>query len=386
MKVFVEFSLIFFLVFGISILMRLLKQPLIIGYIISGVIAGPYLLGIVGSNPILPVFSEIGISLLLFLVGLHISPEVVREVGKISLVTGIGQIIFTSGIGFLIIYMLGFSTTASVYMAIALTFSSTIIIMKLLSDKGDLDTLYGEISTGFLIIQDLVAVAILMIISSMNSTFLSLVYSITEAFLALALLIPLGHLLLPRMNKYFEESHEFLFVFAIAWALGLAAFFSYIRFSLEVGALIAGIVLSVSKYDKEMIEKLIPLRDFFLISFFVILGSQLVFADVSEYILPIILLSLFVLLGNPLIVMIIMGIFGYDKEVGFKSGMTVAQISEFSLILVALGLKMGHVSTEVLSVVTVIGIVTIFTSTYMIVNSDCIFKKISPCLEIFEKD
>ncbi|GAJ07324.1 unnamed protein product, partial [marine sediment metagenome] len=164
-NVFVELSIIIFIAVVVVSIVRLLKQPLIIGYILTGILVSPSLLNIVQSQDAITAFAEIGVALLLFMVGLNMNPAMIKGVGKVSLVTGLGQIIFTSLIGFFISILLGFSTIVAIYIAIALTFSSTIIIMKLLSDKGDIDTLYGRISVGFLIVQDLVAILILMVIS-----------------------------------------------------------------------------------------------------------------------------------------------------------------------------------------------------------------------------
>ena len=385
---FIQLSLIILVVLGISFIIKILKQPLIIGYIISGIAVGPYFFNLLTNNETLTVFSEFGIAFLLFIVGLHLSPKVIKEVGKISLVTGIGQIIFTSLIGYFIGLLLGFSPITALYIAVALTFSSTIIIMKLLSDKEDLEKLYGKISIGFLLVQDLIAILILMIISSFSSDVDGIgviIATFSKGAGVLIVMIPISIYVLPRLNDFFAKSQEFLFLFSIAWGLGFSALFFYAGFSIEVGALIAGITLSMSPYSYEVSSKLKPLRDFFIISFFLILGSQIIFRNIAGAIFPIILFSLFILIGNPLIVMVLMGIFGYSKRTSFMAGLTVAQISEFSLILIALGVKIGQISSEILSVVTIIGLITIAGSTYMIMYSEKIFLFLSPCLSIFEK-
>jgi len=388
MDIFIQFGLIVLVVLILSGIMRILKQPLIIGYIISGIILGPFFLNFISGNQTINFFSEIGVALLLFIVGLHLSPKVIKEVGKISLITGIGQIVFTSIGGFLIGIVFGFSWLVSLYISIALTFSSTIIIMKLLSDKEALEKLYGKISIGFLLVQDLVAIIILIVISSLSTAGNPgniLLFTSLKGLGIIVILAPISYFVLPKLSNFFAKSQEFLFVFSITWGLGLAALFFYAGFSIEVGALIAGIVLSISPYSYEISSKLKPLRDFFIISFFLILGSQMVFGNISNFIVPIIVFSLFILIGNPLIVMILMGIFGYNKKTGFMAGLTVAQISEFSLILVALGVKVGHLSQEILSLVTLIGLITIGGSTYMIMYSDKIYPRISKLLTVFEK-
>jgi Kef-type K+ transport system membrane component KefB/Trk K+ transport system NAD-binding subunit len=389
MEVFIELSVIIGITVLIAGIMKLLKQPLIIGYILAGIIVSPYILNIVQSTETLTIFSQIGVALLLFIIGLSLSPKVIKEVGKVSLVTGIGQILFTSSIGFLISKLLGFSTIVSLYIAVALTFSSTIIIMKLLSDKKDLEKLYGKISIGFLLVQDIFVVILLMIISSFsgkvgNASGLSLQF-IFSGILLIGGVILVSRYFLPRLSKFFAKSQEFLFLFSIGWGLGLAALFHYIGFSMEIGALIAGVALSMTPYHYEISSKMRPLRDFFIILFFILLGSQMVFGDISQFILPIILFSLFIFIGNPLIVMTLMGFLGYRKKTSFQAGLTVAQISEFSLIFVALGVGMGHLNNEILSLVTLVGLITIAGSTYLILYSNKIYSFLSKYLSIFER-
>jgi len=388
MEIFIELSIIICITVLIAGIMRLLKQPLIIGYILTGIIVSPYFLNIVQSTETIKVFSQIGIALLLFIVGLSLSPKVIREVGKVSLITGIGQIIFTSLFGFLISRLLGFSVVVSLYIAIALTFSSTIIIMKLLSDKKDLEKLYGKISIGFLLVQDIFVIILLMIISSFSGNLsmdnLSFV-SILSGILLIGGFVLISVYVLPSLSKFFAKSQEFLFLFSIGWGLGLAALFHYIGFSMEIGALVAGIALSMSPFHYEISSKMRPLRDFFIILFFILLGSQMVFGNINELIIPAIILSLFILIGNPLIVMILMGLLGYKKKTGFQAGFTVAQISEFSLILIALGVSVGHLTNEILSLVTIVGLITISGSTYLILYSNKIYPYLSKYLSIFER-
>ena len=387
-EVFTQISLIILVVLGVSFIMRLLKQPLIVGYIISGVITGPFFLGILPDLESIKIFSDLGIAFLLFIVGLHLSPKVIKEVGKISLITGIGQIIFTSLVGYFLAIMFGFPPVTALYIAIALTFSSTIIIMKLLSDKGDLKSLYGKISIGFLIVQDLVAIFILIIVSSLSSEgsiIAQIGLTLFKGLVLVAVLTSISIFILPKFQNFFGKSQEFLFIFAIAWGLGIASLFFYAGLSIEVGALIAGVLLSVSPYNYEISSKLKSLRDFFIISFFLILGAQMAIGNIGQYIIPAIVFSLFVLIGNPLIVMTLMGAEGFTKKTGFLAGLTVAQISEFSFILIALGVKVGHLSNEILSFVTLIGLITIAGSSYMITYSNKIYSKVSKYLSIFER-
>lgn len=386
--IFIEVSIIVFIAIIISAVMRLLKQPLIIGYIITGLIVSPYGLNLLKSAEEIETFAHIGIVLLLFLVGLNLNPKVIKEVGGVSLITGLGQVVFTSIIGFIIAKAFGFSTIPAIYIAIALTFSSTIIILKLLSDKQDLDKLYGKISVGFLIVQDFVAMFILILLPPLargGEIGDALLGTLGKGIAIAILLVLTAKYILPKILEFSAKSQEFLFLFSIGWCLIVAAGFYVVDFSMEVGALLAGMMLSAIPYRIGIAAKLRPLRDFFLVMFFIMLGSQMTFGSIEQHIIPIIILSLFVLIGNPLIVMVLMGILGYTKRTGFLAGLTVAQISEFSLIVVALGVTVGHVTTDILSFVTIIGLITIAGSSYMITFADKIYPHIAKYLSIFER-
>jgi Kef-type K+ transport system membrane component KefB len=386
--IFIQLSIVLVIATVLASIARFLKQPLIISYIATGIIVSPYFLDIVGYESSVNILSELGVALLLFLVGISLSPKVIKEVGKVSLITGLGQVMFTTVIGFIIIQFFGFDFISSIYLAIALAFSSTIIIMKLLADRGDLETVYGKISIGFLLVQDLIAVFILLGVTTLSggSGLETMAYDIMiNGVILLGILSFIGIFILPRAGKFIASSQEFLFLFSISWCMAFAALFSYFNFSVEIGALVAGVMLSLSPYHDEIVSKVKPLRDFFIILFFIFLGSQMQFGNISAFIVPGILLSLFVLIGNPLILMILMGIMGYSRRNSFFAGLTVAQISEFSLILVGLGVKLGHITGDVLSLVTLVGIITIGCSSYLILYAHKIYPYLSEVLKIFER-
>lgn len=388
MDVFVEISLILVATVLVAGILQLVKQPLIIAYIITGVLLGPYFLNLVDSTETLDIFSSMGISLLLFIIGLSLNPLVIKEVGKISLITGIGQVVFTSAIGFLIAKFLGFNSVAAIYIAVALTFSSTIIIMKLLSDKKELGRLYGKISIGFLLVQDLIASMALIGITSFvgqDNTSAALLQTGTKIFFIGVAFYLITTLVLPKVMGFFAQSSELLFVTALGWGFGMATIAQFVGLSAEIGALFAGVALATSPYSHEISSKMKPLRDFFIILFFVLLGANMVVEATSAMLVPAAVFSLFILVGNPLIVLILMGVFGYRRETGFKAGLTVAQISEFSLVLVILGNRVGHLTNEVVSLVTIVGIFTITISTYLIMYADQLFAWLSPYLKIFER-
>lgn len=382
MNIFFELSLLLTVTAIITLAVRKLRQPLVVGYILSGIIAGPYVLNIVSSQHELELFSKVGIVFLLFIVGLYLNPKIIQEVGKVSLVTGLGQVLFTSLIGFALTLLLGIDHLAALYVAIALTFSSTIIILKLIADKKDLQKLYAKIAIGFLLVQDIVATFILIaitVVSGQSDMGLgsTLLLTLGKGMILFSVLGMFQRYILPKVTEYAAESPELLFLFSLAWGTILASIFAALGFSIEIGALIAGVTLSVSPYSVEIASRLKPLRDFFIIIFFVLLGSQLILSNLAQLLFPAIILSLFVLVGNPIIVIILMNSLGYNRKTSYQAGLTVAQISEFSLILGALGLRLGHLSQEVLSLITLVGLITISGSTYLILYSETIYPKVS---------
>ncbi len=392
MDQFFEISIILLVAFLVSAVMRLLKQPLVVGYIFTGLLVGPYFLNVLHSVEIIELFSKLGITSLLFIVGLGLSPKILKELGLVSTVTGVGQVVFTSALGYFIAILLGFSAIESGYVAVALAFSSTIIILKLLSDKGDVGKLYGKIAIGFLLVQDLIATIILVSILGLSTVqntsgtevLIDLFVLLTKGLLLLVGLLIFSTKILSRLTNFVAKSQEFLFISSLAWGMTIAAIYYKVGLSIEIGALVAGVTLSMTPYAYEISSRLKPLRDFFITLFFILLGSQMVFTAWETLILPTILFSLFILIGNPLIVFILMNLLGYTKKTAFLAGLTVAQISEFSLILVKLGHDMGHVHENVLSMVTLVGIVTIAGSTYLIMYSDSLYKHFQKYLSYFE--
>ncbi len=384
---FVELSIILLLVVIFSTLMKVLRQPLIIGYILAGIACSPLFLDVIHSGESLSIFSEIGIAILLFIVGLNLNPGVIREVGMVSLITGLGQVFFTSLIGYGIMLLLGFPHLVSLYISVALAFSSTIIIMKLFSDKGELETLHGRISIGFLLVQDIIAITLMVVLSSFGGVDQSASFHrfALQGLGVLLVIFFLSMQLLPRLLQCIAASQEYLMLFAISWCFTLASIFFFLGLSIEIGALLAGVTLASSSYRYEISSRLRPLRDFFIVMFFIVLGSQMQFSNIMQYLPSIIILSLFVLIGNPLIVLALMRLLGYSTRTGFLMGVAIAQISEFSLILVALGADLGKLDADIVSLVTVVGLVTIAGSSYLILYSQQIYGKLSRFLIPFDR-
>jgi Kef-type K+ transport system membrane component KefB len=373
-----------------GLLATLLRQPLIVGLIAAGIAVGPELLGLVEATSEIQLLAKIGISLLLFVVGLKLDVRLVRKLGPVALATGLGQVAFTSIVGYFIALGLGFGVVPALYIAVALTFSSTIIIVKLLTDKRELNDLHGRIALGFLIVQDIVVVLAMIVITATGDVgdvglVSRIVGVVLRGVILLAIVWVVGRYLAPRVADVLARQAELLILAAVTWAVVLAAISILLGFSEEVGAFLAGMSLASTPYREAISGRLSTIRDFLLVFFFIELGTQFELTTAAGQLGSAIVFSLFVLIGNPIIVMIIMGAMGYRKKVSFKAGLTVAQISEFSLILVALGVTQGHIGGETVGLVTAVGLITITASTYMIYGSDRLYARLEPFLGVFER-
>jgi Kef-type K+ transport system membrane component KefB len=387
-SIFAELSLIIAVAGGISVIMRLIRQPLIIGHILTGMIVGPSILHVVKSSETMEVFSSIGIALLLFIIGLGLNPRVIKEVGKVASIAGLIQVIaitlFAYGGG----AILGFTRMESIFFGVALSFSSTIIILKLLSDMKEQNRLYGKVATGMLIVQDILATIALLFVTSQESGGFSISQLGFLALKGLIIAVPLliiGNVVLPRLSKLIAGSPEVLFLFALGWGFGSAALFERSGFSIEVGALIAGVALASLPYTQEINARLRPLRDFFIVVFFISLGTRLNFAHFGQLIPAIMIATGIVIVLKPLVIMMLMGLMGYTKRTSFKAAVAMAQVSEFSLIFVILGNRQNMVSDDLVAITTLVALISITISSYLIIYADKLFVLLEHELALFER-
>ncbi len=388
--VFHELAAILVIAGVIGVLALKLRQPLIISYIITGIVAGPAVLGWASGGSEIKLLSSIGIAVLLFVVGLKLDVGLIRSVGPVALATGLGQIVFTSLFGFLLSLGLGFAPVKAIYIAVCLTFSSTIIIVKLLSDKREIDSLHGRIAVGFLVVQDIAVILAMILLTSLTAAGSGGIAAQGIRLLLVGTAFVLGTVatmrwVMPPLLGRLAQNQELLVLFAVAWAVGLAALADGVGFSKEVGAFLGGVSIASTAYREAIASRLTGLRDFLLLFFFIDLGSGLNLTAAGMQLWPALVLSLFVLVGNPLIVVAIMGVMGYRRRTGFLAGLTVAQISEFSLILAALGLRLGQIGEAEVSLVTLVGVITIALSTYMILGSDQLYAWLQGPLRIFQR-
>lgn len=377
----------------LSIIFRLLNQPAILAYILTGILIGSFHFFNLSDQPLLLALSQVGITLLLFMVGLEIRVGELLSMGKMLLLSSVWQISLTFILGFIISLVFSFDKLTSFYIAAAITFSSTIVVVKLLSDQHELHSLHGKFALGILLVQDVVAIAFLMFLAgaTRESPFLgpigNLIAVLIKGGLILAAIAYLSKHIFPKLFEKIARSSETLFLSSLAWVFGLAALVSsgFIGFSIEIGGFLAGVALANSFVNYQIIAKAKILRDFFIVIFFVLLGIQMSFANIWEIIIPAIVISFFVLFVKPFIVMLILGILGYKKRTSFLTGVSLSQVSEFSLILAFLGLKLGHIDQKTVSLITMVALITFAFSTYMITHWKTMYRRFEKVIGFIER-
>ncbi|MBI4268237.1 cation:proton antiporter, partial [Candidatus Uhrbacteria bacterium] len=377
-NIFLQIGVLIIVATLLAILASFLRQPLIIAYVLAGLILGP-LTGLITDTQLITRLSELGIAFLLFLVGLEMDVRKLKSVGLPAAISGAAQVALTSAMGFALLMFLGFSRTESVYLAVALSFSSTMIVVKLLSDRQELDTLHGRLLVGILLVQDVIAIFALALLSSTGLSVQAAAIAVIKGLALFCAAFVAARLVLPGLFRSIARSQELLFLASVSWCFGFAIFASYLGYSIAIGAFLAGISLASLEYSLEIVSRVKSLRDFFATIFFVSLGVQISLVS-SGHLKDAMLLSAFVLLANPIVVYVILQFLGYDRRVSFISGIGIAQISEFSLILIALGVSMGYLAPELLSLTSIVAIITITLTSYLIRHHSQIYMAMSGLL------
>lgn len=377
MQGFQELTLIILVVSVVSIFIHYIKQPLIIGYIISGIIAGHYFLNIITDGSGIELFSKLGIIILLFTIGLNLDPNTMKEVGRDSILGGLLQVFFTSLLGFLLsFYILHFAFITSIFIGLALALSSTIIVLKILSDKGHIDKLHGKISVGILLLQDILSAVILVVLSIFKKDShmpidggegMMIVTFIVKIIILVLIYLLIRNFVLRRSVTFFASSQETLLLFGLGTAFLMAYIFNGFGFSLEIGALFAGVALASSNFAKEISSRLKPIQDFFIALFFVFLGAGLIIENPSHILLPVIIFTLFVIVIKLLVTFFVLNLFGHRTRTSFYVAVSLTQVSEFSLIMLGLVAAEGYVDKNIVSIITIVAMISISISAYMMV-------------------
>lgn len=389
-SIFLDLSLLLGITVSTAFVMRLLRQPLLIAYLVAGIIAGPILLNIIDADvEVFSQLSELGVILLLFMVGVSLNVSHMKDVGLPALVTGIGQVLFTGAVGFFLIQWLGYSAVTALYLAIAITFSSTIIVVKILSDKGDLQTTYGQSVLGLLVVQDILAILVMLFLTTYGQG-ASLMDTMGElaikGIISIACIYFFARYALPKLLAIVAKNGEFLFLFSMTWVFLVSAIMYLAGLSLEIGAIIAGVSLGASPYQAQISSRIRPLRDFFIIIFFLLLGSEMSLSGALAGWFPGLILALFILIGNPIILYILYRTQKYTRRNSFLAAITAAQVSEFGFVVLFVGQQQGLFTGNELPIFTIVALVTIFISSYLITYNEQLYRFLLPVFQLFGAD
>lgn len=383
--VFFDIGVIIIIATIFAFIAKRLKQPLIPAYIITGLLIGP-IYGLITNRELVTTMSEIGIAFLLFIVGLEMDLKKLKDVAMVAGLGGTIKSLSMFSLGFIIALVLGFATREAFYIGIIIAFSSTMIVIKLMSDKRELDTLHGRIVIGILLLEDLLAILALSILTSLNgSSVLAIVLALVKGVLLLVIALGLTKFVFPRLFKIAAKSQELLFLTSISICFLLSIISYYLVFSIAIGAFLAGLSLANLPYNFAIIGKVRSLRDFFATIFFVSLGMELMLDNIVKIITPLIILVVLVILIKPIITIFLCSFFGYKRRVSFLTSIYLAQISEFSLIIVSQGLILGHISRSIFTLTILVAIITIIATSYFVQFDDIIYLKIKKFLMPFDR-
>jgi len=381
----IDLSIIIIVAAMIAVVAKMLKQPAVLAYIVGGILIGPFGFKLIHNVDFVKTLGELGIALLLFVVGLEMSIERIKKVGSIATFIGCAEVALVTIVGFLLAGAFGFSRIESIYIGLILAFSSTLVVIKLLSDNRELDTLHGRIMLGILLVQDVIVILALTVLINTDVSAFAFAKIAVLGILLIAVAAIITKYVLPLFFKKIAESQELLFLFALAWCFMFAGAASYLGFSIVIGAFIAGVTLANFPYNIEIIGRVKPIRDFFVTIFFVAIGSQIVPTIDKALYLPIIAFFITAILLKPLIIATLVSLHKYARRTAFLSGIGLAQVSEFSIILAMQGVLLNQISENILSIAIILTAITMLLSTYFIKYDNKFYKILGHYFLFFNK-
>ncbi len=388
-QVFMSLSIVIGIVLVSIGLMKAMKQPMIIWYILAWTAISIFFPSLLGGNTAFQSFGNLWIALLLFMVGMELNPTIIKDLGKTSLIAWFFQVLVTWVLGYFIATFMGFDTMTSTFLSIGFAFSSTIVVLKLLGDKEEMESTYGRLSIGILIVQDIIVMLLILWMATYKSIEQTqstvIIISLIAKVIALAWGLYLAtKYVIPKMTKKIAESQEYLFLFSIGRCFILGALFYRLGFWIEIGTLVAGITLANSSYRFEITSRIKPLRDFFIVIFFVLLWSHVSFwATIWSVLTPLLVFSWFVLIVKPIITMIVLWFLGHTRKNNFLSGISLWQISEFSFLMITMGISSWYIKDPtILSMVTLLWLISIAWSSYFMIYGEKLYYIFKPFLTL----
>ena len=363
---------------------KLIRMPTIVGYILAGIVLGP-VLHLVELDHSLELISELGIALLLFLVGLELSFAKVKDLGRVALILGGIQVLLTAIGGMLVAHFMGFAPMEAIFLGGTVTFSSTVVVIKLLDQKGVMNRLYARISIALFLAQDIVVIAALTILTGFGGSEplapIELLINFSKAFGGMAVLLILAltaaRYLLPKPFAWAARSPDTVFIWALCWCFLVVILAHQFHLSVEIGAFLAGIAIAQLPIHEDLHRRLHPLMTFFIAVFLVTLGIKMELSSFAAIWPAALGLSAFVLLIKPIIVFSILARMRFSEYTAFQTAIATGQVSEFAFILLALGATTGLIGADIVALGGLVGITTIALSSYLIIHSEALYAAIA---------
>jgi len=387
----VQFVILFLSLTVLSYLARKFGQPPVVIYILSGLILGPVLLGVVSKNPIINLMSELGLGFLLFLVGMEMKFEDFREILKPVGRIAVGQIILQAALAFSVAFLLGFSLQETGIIALCTIFGATPVVVKILADKDEISSLPGRIDVGVLVLQDIYLVLVLTILAAGNlSEPMAVATSLGKILLMIGLIGLTAYMsskrIFPRLFDTIADNRHAFFIHGVAWAFVMITFAEQLGLSLEIGAFLAGLSIGQIPYSMELQERIRPLTDFFMMVFFVSIGLSLEASNLMVYWKEALIASLIMVPGNFLIMFFLIDREKFTPKTSFLGGINMTQVSEFSLVVGALAVSQGYIGQDIVGYLSLMALATMSTSAYLITYNKEIFERTKHLLEGFESE
>ena len=375
----------------LAVVARKLKQPVLLAYIVTGLVLGPVMLDIVGETQTLTLMSELGLGFLLFLVGIEMNLDEIRDLLKPISIIAVGQTVLQTGLAFVVPYALGFGLFETFIIALCTVFGATPVIVKLLTEKDELQSLPGKLDVGVLVLQDIYLILIVALISSGSLTqpeqILGTLVKIVGLIAGIGVVsLAASRYVLKDVFKRISDNRHAFFIHSIAWAFLLISTAEYLGLSVEVGAFLAGLGLGQLPYREEIKERVRPLTDFFMVIFFSTLGLTLTVENLTAYWAEALAASVVMMAGNFLIMFYLIDRMKFTPRTSFIGSINMTQVSEFSLVVGALAVQQNYIGNDVLGYISLMALFTISSSTYLINYNKEIYQKIEHLLERFESE
>ncbi|ELY97477.1 sodium/hydrogen exchanger [Natrialba chahannaoensis JCM 10990] len=387
-----DFAIIVVVATIIGLIARQLGQPTIIAYILTGIILGPVVFDVVTEEGLVELMGNLGFAFLLFLLGLKMRFEDIREILPAVTNVAFGQTVLQTALAFAVALALGFGTTEILVISLATVFGATPIIVKILSDKDEITSLPGKIDVGVLIVQDIYLVIVLALFTADELGGAADIAETLGVILVMMSFIGVFSLassryILPGLFRRIADNKDIFLIVAIAWAFLFVAIAEGANLDPKVGAFLAGISIAQLPYSKELEDRITPITDFFILVFFATIGLQIDgLSSLLAYWWEAIVASIVLMVGNFWIMFYLIDREGFDVETSFLGSINMVQVSEFSLIVGALAIQQELIGPDILGYLSLMALLTMGVSTYLIAYNHAIYERLEPWFDRFDSD